>query len=156
MVTGRDQVMISSGPIDLKIARFISVWGERWPNMTVEIEGFGGPRGWSADRLSDLGEQAAIYLVRDQEMDVHWEEFGYSLDARSEAPLCLMYRRFDAGSIAVTALEEPYGHGLGRFEPYDVTLVADGLYLITVVAPDEDSEFSRSVIEAMVDALSGR
>ena len=67
-----------------------------------------------------------------------------------------MYRRFDAGSIAVTALEEPYGHGLGRFEPYDVTLVADGLYLITVVAPDEDSEFSRSVIEAMVDALSGR
>lgn len=78
------------------------------------------------------------------------------MECGSQGPLCLMYRRSDAGSIAVTALEDPYGRRRGRFEPYDVTLVADGLYLITVVAPDKESEFSRSVIEAMVDATGDR
>ena len=41
-----------------------------------------------------------------------------------------------------------------RFDPYPVTIVGTGLSLDTIVAPDEDSEFSRSVIERMIAALA--
>jgi hypothetical protein len=57
MVTGQDKLLISSGPIRLKIARFIDTWSVRWPNMIVEIEGAGEPRGWREERTADLGER---------------------------------------------------------------------------------------------------
>lgn len=153
MVTGCDQVLISSGPIDLKISRFIDAWSVRWPMMTVEIDGAGPPRRWSGDRAADLGESAAIYLVRDPEMDDHWEAHGYALDMNSEAPLCVMYQRFRASTASFTAMEDPYARGSG-FSPYDVTVISDGLYLTTIVTPDRESDFSRLAVNLLVGALS--
>lgn len=70
MVTGCDHVLISSGPIDLKIARFISEWGERWPNMTAEIEGLG-----SAGRAD--GVRIAGATVLDVSPFRRWLDCGY-------------------------------------------------------------------------------
>jgi hypothetical protein len=154
MTTGNDHVLVCSGPIEYKVAGFLDLWALRWPDMIVEIEGAGEPRAWAAQRADDLRDTAEIYLVRDPDMDDHWERYGYTLDDRREGPICLMYRRFQASAISVRALEDPYGPGVGRFAPYDLRVVGQGLYLVTVVLPDGEGSFGHEVLSELEAALS--
>lgn len=154
MTTGNDHVLVCAGPIERKVAGFLDAWALRWPDMIVEIEGAGEPRGWAAQRVEDLRDTAEIYLVRDPDMDDHWERYGYILDDRNEGPICLMYRRFETSAITVRALEDPYERGVGRFAPYDLRVVGQGLYLVTVVLPDGEGSFGHEVLSGLEAALS--
>jgi len=154
MTTGSDHVFACSGPIERKVARFLDAWAIRWPGMTVEVEGAGEPRPWAAGRVEDLNETAEIYLVRDRDMDDHWERFGYSLDESLEGPLRLAYRPFPTGVFPVVALEDPYGRNDPSFEPYDLRVVGAGLYLVTVVLPEGEGSFGADVLAALEGALS--
>lgn len=154
MVTGNDHVLVCSGPIEPKIEGFLDAWVARWPDMTVEIEGAGEPRAWAASRVGDLQDVAEIYLVRDQAMDDHWDRCGYTLDARHEGPIRLMYRPFEVPAVSVRALEDPYVRDVGRFAPFDLTLVGKGLFLVTVVLPDGGGGFGQEVLSALEAALS--
>lgn len=122
--------------------------------MIVDVEGSGGPRHWAAQRVKDLQERTEIYLVRDRDMDDHWERFGYTLDERLEGPICLMYRPFQSKVITVLALEDPYDRNDPRFEPYDLSVVGQGLYLVTAVLPEGEGSFGADVIAALENALS--
>lgn len=154
MTTGSDHVFVCSGPIKRKVARFLDAWAMRWPGMTIDIEGAGEPRPWATQRVNDLQESAEIYLVRDRDMDDHWERCGYALDDRGEGPICLMYRPFEATAVSVWALEDPYEHGVGRFAPYDLRVVGQGLHLVTIVLPDGGGSFGREVLSGLEVALS--
>lgn len=154
MTSGSDRVFVCSGPIKRKVARFLEAWAMRWPDMIVEIDGAGEPQAWAAQRADDLRDTAEIYLVRDPDMDDHWGRYGYALDDRGEGPICLMYRRFQASAISARALEDPYGPGVGRFAPYDLRVVGQGLYLVTVVLPDGEGSFGHEVLSALEAALS--
>lgn len=154
MTTGNDHVFVCSGPIERKVGGFLDAWALRWPDMIVEIEGAGEPRGWTDQRGKGLRDNAEIYLVRDPDMDDHWGRNGYTLDDRNEGPICLMYRRFEAAAISVRALEDPYERGVGRFAPYDLRVVGQGLYLVTVVLPDGEGSFGDEVLSGVEAALS--
>ena len=154
MTTGNDHVLVCSGPIEHKVAGFLNAWAVRWPDMIVEIEGAGEPRAWATQRVDDLRETAEIYLVRDPDMDHHWERCGYTLDDRHEGPICLMYRPFEVTAVSVRALEDPYEDGVGRFAPYDLRVVGQGLYLVTVVLPDGEGCFGHEVLSGLEVALS--
>jgi hypothetical protein len=55
--------------------------------------------------------------------------------------------------VRARVLDDPYNRG-GRFDPYDVVLAGGGLWLVTVVTPDRDGPFSRSLIERLTAELS--
>lgn len=154
MTTGIDHVFVCSGPIERKVARFLDAWAMRWPDMTIDIEGSGEPRPWVTQWVDDLDDTAEIYLVRDRDMDDHWERSGYTLDEWLEGPVRLAYRPFTARVIPVRALEDPYSRSDPWFDPYDLRVVGQGLFLVTVVIPEGEGSFGADVIAALEGALS--
>lgn len=66
----------------------------------------------------------------------------------------MLYQPSPQPAIEVQLHEDPYNFGLGiRFEPYSATLVTAGLSLVTIVTPDDDSPFSRGLLDSLRQAL---
>ncbi|WP_327151183.1 hypothetical protein [Nocardia sp. NBC_01329] len=101
---------------------------------------------------SEPGDE--ILVARDEEMLTFWDEAGYSLDERDEGPFMLMYSPARWKSLQVTALEDPYARSEeSNYDPYEITLVESGLWMITVVVPEE-GVFGRCVVDTLIACLA--
>jgi hypothetical protein len=152
VVSGVDQVIISpASPVALR--RFLDGWGARWPDMRTAVGGVLGSEffRWHDIRPALPDERGEILVARDAAMNDDWDEHGYRLGSRGEGPFYILYNRTPT-NLRMLALQDPLSLGY-QFEPYEVELVGSGLFLITVVLPDADSDFSTGVMAAVRDAL---
>ncbi|MWK34701.1 hypothetical protein GEV43_12030 [Actinomadura sp. J1-007] len=65
----------------------------------------------------------------------------------------LAYEPCPASRLRMLALNDPYCRTGFAYEPYETTLIATGLSLITIVTPDHDSDFSVHAIDALATSL---
>lgn len=152
MITGNDVVLVAPGPIPAAIERFLDRWSEKWPQPLVAAGTDEDTQTFSpwAPATVPWGERTdEILVARDEEMLIAWDEAGYVLDARGEGPFMLMYRPAGWKSLQARALEDPYVRSEGPdYEPYEITLVGSGLWMITVVVPEEGI-FGQSVVDTL-------
>ena len=155
MITGFDTVVVTAGRPGPAIGRFLTEWGSQWPDMQVSA---GDPAEPPFITWRDAGPalpetRGEVLVARDERMLSDWDEHGYALPGSAVGPFFLLYQPCPAPRFRAQVQQDPYVTGM-RFDPYPVTIVGTGLSLITIVTPDEDSEFSRSVIDGMIAALA--
>jgi hypothetical protein len=122
--------------------------------MRVSVSGVCADRFWQwTDDRFQLPSVGEILVARDESMEAEWDELGYALNSDGEGPFAIYYETIKRSATLLKALEDPYDRELSRFEPYDLTLVGQGLFLVTLVTPGSDSPFSRLLLEAFVTAL---
>ena len=153
MGSGVDQVIISPASPVVALRRFLDGWGARWPDMRTAVGGVLGSEffRWHDVRPALPDGQGEILVARDAAMNDTWDEHGYRLLPEGEGPFYILYSRAPT-ALRMLALQDPFALGY-QFEPYEMELVGTGLHLVTVVLPDADSDFSRSVMAAVRDAL---
>lgn len=154
MITGFDSVVVTAGLPGPAIGRFLTQWGLQWPDMRVST---GDPAEspfvtWRDARPAVPEKRGEVLVARDERMLSDWDEHGYAIPGSAVGPFYLLYEPCPAPQFSALLQHDPYAGGM-RFDPYPVTIVGTGLSLVTVVTPDEDSEFSRSVIDGVVAAL---
>ncbi|WP_093657879.1 hypothetical protein [Streptomyces radiopugnans] len=157
MITGFDQVVVVPGPAPVVIERFLGRWRVRWPGLRVavdtdEAEADFSP--WLPGRHRLPAGQAEVLLSRDEDMESLWDTEGYSLDRRGEGPVAFFYQPARWHSLKLKTLEDPYPHAGLKHQPYPVTLAGAGFSLVTIVTPDEESDFSRSVSDAFLECCA--
>jgi hypothetical protein len=155
MITGADTVVLTAGRPGPAIGRFLEQCGRRWPDMRISA---GDPAqgqfvAWRDTRLPIPEACGEVLVAQDERMVSDWTDHGYAIPGSAVGPFALFYQPCAAPRFAALVQQDPYARGLG-FEPYPVTVVATDLSLVTVVTPDDDSEFSRSVIDGVIAALA--
>lgn len=157
MITGFDSVVLTARRPGPAIARFLEQWSDRWPDMRVAVtDGSGESRfvAWRATRPSIPDTNGEVLVARDERMLGDWDEHGYELLDPAAGPFAVFYRPCPARQFPALVHGDPYAQDVGHpFEPYPVTVVGAGLWLVTAVTPDDESAFSRSVIEAVIAAF---
>jgi hypothetical protein len=154
VISGSDTVFISCGDIREAIDRFLNGRLQDWPGMRVSVSGISGGRfrQW-AEYRSQFPPEGEILVARDETMEAAWNEVGYVLGPEGEGPFAIFYETVKRAATQMKALVDPYNREGFRFEPYELTLVGCGLYLVTLVTPDLDSRFSRLLVDSLVTAL---
>ncbi|MEU8263112.1 hypothetical protein AB0C02_21075 [Micromonospora sp. NPDC048999] len=156
VITGYDTVFITGAPVDAGVRAMLDGLSRNWPEMLVALGGstLGPFAPWSSMRDLVPAGRGEVYVVRDPVMKERWDDVGYSLMDGGEGPFAVLYRPSPQPAIEVQLHEDPYDFGLGiGFEPYSATLVTAGLSLVTVVAPDDESPFSRGLLDSLRQAL---
>lgn len=157
MITGNDIVLVAPGPIPVAIECFLDRWSQKWPQLLVasgtdEDSQTFAPWIPATVEWGELTDE--ILVARDEEMLTAWDEAGYALDGRGEGPFMLMYQPAGWKSLQVTALEDPYIRSGGFiYDPYEITMVGSGLWMITVIVPEEGA-FGRSVVDTLIASLA--
>ncbi|TVT38045.1 hypothetical protein FNH05_24685 [Amycolatopsis rhizosphaerae] len=156
MITGFDTVLIAAGPAGPAVTRLLNQWARHWTDMRVALVDHddSGFREWSSTRQDLPQRQGTILVARDDDMVADWDEHGYKIPDSPEGPFSLLYEPCPARVFSALVKEDPYARN-GRFEPYDAAIVGHNLTLVTIVTPDEQSDYSRSIIDAAVSALAG-
>lgn len=155
MITGFDSVFIADGSISEKIQQFLNEWLLRWPKLRVSLdnESVDVFAEWSSSNFSISEGSARILVARDISMEASWDERGYVLDSQEEGPFCIAYEPFRRNELRATALDDPYMRSGFRYDPYEITIVGSQLYLVTVVTPCLESNFSRTVLSGVIRSL---
>ena len=152
MITGTDSVLVLGGDPAGLVHRFLRSWSASWPAMRVTIGESDTVRfqDWDGTGVLSPGPEE-ILVARDEAMESHWDEHGYTLDATGEGPFAIYYRPYTRRTTEVLALQVPYDHGGGfSFEPYEMVVVGAGLTLLTVVSPDDADDFTTRIIEGLL------
>jgi hypothetical protein len=155
MITGLDTVVLAAGRAGPAVARFLEQWGRLWPAMRISA---GDPaqspfvrwRDASAGIPEACGE---VLVAQDEQMLSDWDGHGYEIPGSAVGPFAVFYRPCTAPRFEALVQDDPYARGMS-FEPYPVTVVGPNLSLVTIVTPDDESEFSRSVINGVIAALA--
>jgi hypothetical protein len=155
MITGFDSVVIAAGRPGPAIGRFLEQWGLLWPDMRIST---GDPAQssfvtWRDERPALPEVRGEVLVARDEGMLSDWDEHGYEIPGSTAGPFALFYRPCPAPSFSALVQDDPYAGGM-LFDPYPITIVGAALSLVTVVTPDENSEFSRGVIDGVIAALA--
>lgn len=157
MTMGVDTVLVACGPVVKSIEQFFDGMLTRWPDLRIALDEREGGTffAWRSDRRPLPLDSAYVLVARDRVMEATWDSKGYALDPSGEGPFAVAYQPCDQGTLKVRAMEDPYGRDRGGygFQPYDVTVVGAHLYLISVVTPDEQSDFSNRVLVDLKGAL---
>ena len=137
------------------IERFLDGWLLRWPELRVALGDDPQVRfsTWASGELRIPADSGQILVARDEAMEAEWDDIGYELDSSREGPFCVAYEPCRRRALNVTALEDPYVRDGFRYDPYDVTLIGPCLYLVSVVTPDIESDFSRAVLAGLTKQL---
>ncbi len=153
-LTGYDHYIVTSqSPRYIAWELYRSVLSQ-WPAMIVlnetdEIEPFKG----KTSGLKLFPEsQGELYFCRDREMNLHWEEYGYSLMPDGEGPFAFRYikkmnYRFSFRMIDdFTALENS---GINGCPESLINAIGLDFYDLTLTTPGypEENEFSKSLLE---------
>ncbi|MEV8438252.1 hypothetical protein AB0425_12810 [Actinosynnema sp. NPDC051121] len=157
MITGFDSVVLAAARPGPALGRFLERWGRGWPDMRVSA---GDPARspfvtWRDERPVLPEARGEVLVARDERMLSDWDEHGYEVPGSSAGPFALLYEPCPAPRFPALAQEDPYARG-ALFDPYQITIVGAALSLVTIVTPDEDSEFSRRVIDGVIDALAAQ
>lgn len=157
MITGVDTVLLAAGPAAPAVEDLLRHQTGRWPSMRVAVDDVAGSEfvAWAGEAARLPAERAEILVARDEDMVDSWDRDGYRLTPDGDGPFQIIYERCPLSRLRVLALDDPYGRTGFAFEPYEVLLAGTGLYLVTLVTPDADSEFSRSLIDEMAARLAG-
>ncbi|MGS2620039.1 hypothetical protein ACVCAH_37050 [Micromonospora sp. LZ34] len=155
MITGYDTVLITGARVDAGIRAMLDGLHGRWPNMLVAL---GGEHvepflPWRRTRAKVPAGAGEVYVARDAEMERRWDDVGYSLLEHAEGPFAVLYESASQPAVEIQLNEDPYERRGFGFDPYPATLISAGLSLVTVVAPDADSPFSRGLLDALRQAL---
>lgn len=152
MITGHDTVLIAADPAGGPVGRFLRRWSsDPWPAMRVSIDD--SPFLPFAEHAAPPPDRAEILLAADDRMVSAWDEEGYHLSPSGDGPLMLAYEPCPASRLRMLALDDPYRRTGFAYEPYEATLVAKGISLVTIVTPDQDSDFSIRAIDALATSL---
>lgn len=152
MITGLDHVVLAQGPAPAVVERFLGSWLNRWPVLRCasgdeDTDGVFSP--WVPGQVRASADRGGVLIARDEHMEAVWDLSGYVLDKRGEGPLALYYEPAGWQSLPVVPQEDPYGRVGFRYEPYDITVVGAGLYLFTLVTPD-DGAFTRAALDTLL------
>ncbi|ATW50662.1 hypothetical protein [Streptomyces peucetius] len=154
MITGDDTVLVARGPVAAAIERFLDLWSANRPQLRVasgdEDTGVFWP--WTPGAIRWGERTGHVCVARDEKAAAVWDESGYVLDSSGEGPFSVAYEPAGWRSLKATALEDPYVRTGFGYQPYEISLVGSGLWLITVVAP-EDRTFRRSVVDTLTACL---
>ncbi|MBE1461548.1 hypothetical protein [Kibdelosporangium phytohabitans] len=157
MITGVDTVLLTAGRVGPAIGRFLEHWGRVWPDMRISAGDPAQPPfvAWR-DTRPDIPEACGeVLVVEDERMLSDWDDHGYEIPGSTVGPFALLYQPCPAPQFEALVQRDPYDRGL-PFDPYPVVVVATDLSLITIVTPDDDSEFSQSVVDGVIAALAQR
>lgn len=151
-----DHVFLAQGPVPVMVERFLGSWFRRWPELRCasgedDSDGVFSP--WAPGLVGASADTGSLLIARDEEMEANWDRSGYVLDERGEGPLALYYVPAGWQSLPMVPQKDPYGHVGFRYEPYDITVVGAGLYLFTLVTPD-DSAFTRAALDTLLLSFS--
>ncbi|QFG24971.1 hypothetical protein [Actinomadura sp. WMMB 499] len=153
MISGHDSVLVCAGPVAERVGGFVDALADASPSLLVAVDE-GGFVPWDGRTRPPSGA-AELLVARDAEMVDRWDRDGYHLDRDGHGTLMIAYEPCRAPRLDVTVLDDPYGRGGFLFDPYDVTLIGAGLSLVTVVTPDADGPFARSVLDGLAEHLAG-
>lgn len=153
MISGHDTVLVCGGDIRMQINRFLVERLRDWPELRASVSGESSGEfvPWSHCGLT-LPLEGEILVARDEAMEAAWDEFGYEIGSDAEGPFAIYYQMVKQSVIPVTALADPYGRTEFQFESYELFLLGRGLWLVTLVTPDVELQFSRLLIRSFIDA----
>lgn len=83
-----------------------------------------------------------------------WRDNGYVLGEQG-GPFSILYEPLQQRSLKVCALEDPYGRSDYGFLPYEMILLNNSAWLVTLVTPDSESDFSKGLANSLSAALLG-
>jgi hypothetical protein len=154
VISGSDTVLVCCGNACESIDRFLDARLLDWPGMRVSISGVVGGRfgRWDQHRFR-LPSEGEILVARDEAMEAAWDNEGYIVDPEGEGPFAIYYEAAKRATTPMKALVDPYNREGFRFEPFELTLVGRGLYLVTLVTPDLEGPFSRVLVDSLIAAL---
>jgi hypothetical protein len=156
VITGTDHVVLALGPASAVVERFLGSWLSHWPELRCasgedDSDGVFSP--WVPGRVGTSTGRGGLLIARDERMEANWDMSGYVLDECGEGPLALSYEPASWRSLPMVPRKDPYGRVGFRYEPYDITVVAAGLYLFTLVTPG-DSTFARTALDTLLLSAS--
>jgi|SRR5579862_8137427 len=159
MITGDDNVFLCYGDVRGAIESFLTALADRWCCMKVAISAEAASDGeeflpWdpAASRLPS--DAFTVLVARDERMIAEWDESGYVLDESGEGPLAIYCSPAAHALIKVQILQEPLSRSGYSFEPYEATLAGAGCFVISMVTPPQETEFSRSMLDKMANLLA--
>lgn len=153
VITGFDRVVVVPGRASVVVECFLECWRGRWPGLRVAVdtdETGAEFSPWLPGRHRLPDGPADVLVSRDAGMEEFWDAEGYALDGKREGPVAFFYQLARWRALKLTTLEDPYPYEGCRHEPYPVTLAGAEFSLVTIVTPDEESDFSRSVLDAFL------
>jgi len=157
MISGVDNVIIAAGNISTSLRGFLDLLWVKWPYMRVSIDtaekDSPGFLSWGDARADVLEPAAEILVCRDVVMEAGWERDGYALLEGGEGPFALMYEQLRMPSFRCEVKDDPYSRDDCHFVPYEVLVVAPGASIVTLVTPDTESMFSRTLMELLVSCI---
>jgi hypothetical protein len=156
VMTAHDLVFLASGSPAGAVRRLLDGRAGTWSQMIVAVNEVrdGAFRAWPELRDAIPVDRGEVLVARDAVMEQWWDESGYELNEEGEGPFAVLYRRAEPGRVDIELRQDPYGRDFGApFQPYPATLVLAGLWLVTLVAPDPDSEFTKRLVKDLEAAL---
>lgn len=140
------------------IPSFLTGISGQWTDVRVWVEGVSAGeifRPWSSDPIDIPDESALILIARDEQMVAQWDDRGYALDHLGEGPLQIEYEPASWNSLQVQVLQDPLQVSGASFQRYEAVLVGPGYYVLSVVTPPAESEFSKNIIAKLRSFLGG-
>lgn len=143
MITGVDYVVYSTISIFQIVGNFYNQLKVRWDQFIVqEFE-------YEEDRYLEL------FFAKDETMNCHHEEHGFSLDCNGEGCFMIFGSRLAVADLDVFVKEQIHGQNNIRTESYDSKILAENLWEITLVLPDTigDNPFSKFIMDSFLNAI---
>jgi hypothetical protein len=156
VVSGEDSVFLVAGSPAGAIRRFLSDLESRWPEVRVWVDGSDDDsfRPWGPAPIVIPEDSGTILIARDEKMVREWDDLGYTLDSSGEGPMQVIYELANWNSLDVKVMQDPMEQSGFRFEPYEATLAGSGFYMVSLVTPPLESEFSAEMIKKLRDFLA--
>jgi hypothetical protein len=155
MITGVDTVFVVAGAVASNIGAFLDDLQTRWPNLRVAIGDDGETfRSWSLGSRGLPESAGQLLIARDEEMEAFWEDSGYELDSNDEGPLAIAYQAANWTDLKIKLMQDPYLRSGFSFSPYDASLIGRNYYLVSIVTPPVESDFTQSVLGQLARFLA--
>lgn len=156
MVTGEDSVFLSNGNPAAAVRAFLTDLAVRWPSVRVWVDGSENEsfQPWASDPVQLPEDSGTILIARDDKMESEWDDRGYTLDSSAEGPLQIEYEPASWNSLEVQVLSDPLQESGYSFKPYEATVVGRGYYIVSLVTPPLESNFSKTMVERVKSFLT--
>lgn len=154
MITGVDTVIVTARPPVRWLSRFLDQWGQLWPEMMVDRAGTGFEP-WHEGGREPFGENGDIVVVRDAQMAADWTENAYEDHAPDVGPIGLMYQPCEVGTFSMDLTSDPYARDQDfGFEPYNAQVIGSGVYLLTLITPENSGELTNRAVSVLQNVVA--
>ena len=143
MITGVDFVIYSTTSVFQIVDDFYKCLKTRWEHFIVEKLDFRD------------NECLELFFAKNEEMNFHHEENGFSLDDNSEGCFMLFGKKMDVTNLDIIVKEQTHYRSTMITDAYDSKIIAKDIWMFTLVLPDtiEDNKFCNFIMDSLLNLL---